>query len=255
MKHWMALTALVMGLATSGVPQPAHATDGWKDMHVPVTVDVAIDAAGAVTGTQIVGSNALPAVVTLADQTIKPWHFSPAVVDGKAANAHTYVQLVLEGRDEGSQTQLRMRYVSHGPAVIFRTVPRYPVKAIRTRAEAVVWVAATVQGDGTYADIHIVAVKTSTGTLGNEFGESVTEMMAKARALPEQVDGHPVATQVRFPMSFNLVMDGAHSPARSLQWATFAPPGDDSLVNDDQAVSDRAIVAMNSPVKLLSEAP
>lgn len=184
--------------------------DGWKDIGQPIVVATHVDAQGQVTQVELVVPATLPQVEALTVQTVKRLRFIPARLNGIPTNALTYVKLQARSHQDAGQVSLKLRYVSHGPGRTRRVIPRYPADMIHDGIQAELVVDATVSEDGIYTDVHVLSASTTGGHDGKSFYTAVSQALAQTHILPEQVDGHPVATHTRIPFNFNLVGNGRY---------------------------------------------
>lgn len=163
-----------------------------------------VDATGRVIATQI--EQDVPAsIAVVLTSAVKQWQFVSATHNGQPVPAHTFIYAKLLALPNASgQYHLHIIYAGNGPKFDRAGwAARYPRDAVHRRQAAFVFVNATVQPDGRPADI----------TVNSQFAEWPVQAYFKDAALkaarswhfiPEQVDGRPVATQVRIPMNFTL---------------------------------------------------
>ncbi|OOG59413.1 hypothetical protein B0E48_00875 [Rhodanobacter sp. C03] len=124
---------------------------------------------------------------------------------------------------------------------------------VRQDIEAVVTVDASVDANGALSDVHIVNAKTTHAAKGELFYRAVTDAFKKDRYLPELVDGRPVTTHIRTPVTFCLGDKTCN--VRHLDHAMDAPHGAvDDTKSETSSFADIP-VALDSPLKLISTQP
>lgn len=229
------------------------AAQDWKAIGPPITASLDVDARGQVVHVQTLGKDVLPQLQTLTEQTTHNWRFVPATVGGKPAPARTYAMFEVQAHKIGGNEQLRLHYVGHGPGRVFVAIPAYPSEMIRQLVEASVVVAFDVNGDGSVSNVHVATAKTSGGVRGGAFYKASIAAVEAGKYLPELVDGRPVVTHMRDPITFAI---GSYNHAPSdLRHAQDAPH--DKPAKDNAEVTHFADVpvALDSPLRLVSTAP
>lgn len=223
----------------------------WKRAGPPITAALDVDAQGHVVHAQLLGKDVLPQLQTLAEQTTRNWRFVPATVGGKPAPARTYAMFDVEMHEIDGDQQLRLHYMLHGPGRVFEVSPTYPSEMLRQLVSASVVMAFNVNGDGSVSNVHVVTAKTSDSARGAAFYKASIDAIEKDRFLPEQVDGQPVITHMRMPISFNIYGPGTSQ----LRHAPDAPH--DKVGSDSAEVTHFADipVALDSPLRLVSTQP
>jgi hypothetical protein len=127
--------------------------------------------------------------------------------------------------------------------------------------EAKVTVEASVQADGTLSDVHIVDARTTHSAKGAPFYRAVIDAFKKDRFLPELVDGRPVITRIRVPVSFCLVEAGMESKGPmpcTLGHLDHAIDAPHDSIDDGKSETSRFAdvpIALDSPLKLVSAQP
>lgn len=233
---WWAALVLPVGAAGAADVQVV------QTYHLQVGLDV--DTAGQVTRVELPG--AVPPVLGApAQEAIKRWRFKPPVRGGHAVTARTYawIDLVLAQRPDGNYG-VAVHYIKNGPALVLRA-PRWP----REQGDGRLTMAAVVRPDGSLTDIKLVASEFSSPLARKQFALAVEEAIRHSRALPELVDGKPVATRVQIPVIFQTrsPSDAAEAKARR----TTDAPADAHGTPD---LSGQA-VALDSPVQPLGAEP
>lgn len=225
----------------------AHAVDGQvvRAYHLQAGLDV--DTGGQVTRVDLPGE--IPAVLGApAREAIRRWRFKPPVRAGHAVTARTYawVDLDLVKRPEGNYG-VEVSYVKNGPALALQP-PRWPM----VQGEGSLTMEAVVQPDGSLTDPRLVASSEFSSPLARkQFVLAVEDAIRRSRALPELVDGKPVATRMQIPVAFER-RDGPSSRAKAKAAPASGQPTGASPEPPD--LSGRA-VALDSPVQPLSAEP
>jgi hypothetical protein len=246
-------TILLAAIAILSAP-PSMAGQAWKPIGPNITAALEVDAQGHVTRAQLVGEKVLPQLETLAEQTTRNWRFVPATVGGNPASARTYATLAAETRKVDGNQQVRLRYVSHGPGILFLPKPYFPRKMMASWTEASVMVGATVEANGTLSDVRVIAAKTTDGAPGQAFYDIAIRSVAGELVLPELVNGHPVATHMRIPYTFCLMDEGC-ATTEKFREASDAPR---NTVDDDtsgRTTFADAPIALDSPLKIATIGP
>ena len=163
-----------------------------------------VDATGHVIATQV--EQDVPAsIVAVLTSAVKQWQFAPATRNGQPVPAHTFVYAKLLALPNASgQYDLRISYAGNGPK--FDRAgwkARYPRDAVQRRQAAFVFVNATVQPDGRLGNITVNS-QFAEWPVATSFKDAALKAARSWHFTPEQVDGQPVATQVRIPMNFTF---------------------------------------------------
>lgn len=228
------------------------AAQDWKAIGLPITASLDVDAQGQVVHVQTLGKDVLPQLQALTEQTTHNWRFVPATVGGKPAPARTYAMFEVQAHKIGGNEQLRLHYVGHGPGATFQP-PSYPSQMIRQMVEAFVVVAFDVNGDGSVSNVHVATAKTSGGVRGAAFYKASIAAVEAGKYLPELVDGRPVVTHMRDPITFAI---GSYNHAPSdLRHAMDAPHDETPKDGADVTHFADVPVALDSPLRLVSTAP
>ena len=251
----IAMTAVA--LAVSVAVQAADTTPSeWKRSEVYVGGVADIDAQGKVEHLDLLpvadkGSKELAdQLAPLIKSTISNWEFVPATENGKPAPAHTFVHGVVEFRPKGKDYEARSVYIGNGPDIEKSTALVYPHDMISSRTQAIPTMLVLVQPDGRLTDIHLESAQSTGGHRVGEFLVAAKEAMSSWHATPETVDGHPVTTWVRMPITFDL--RDAESHLRydpKLERSIDSPAAPPKLSTGDQAV------ALDSRIKLKPTSP
>jgi TonB family protein len=196
MKYFLIATALLLASA-----QTAHAAERREQTY---RVGADVDATGHVIATQI--DRDVPASIAgVLATAVRKWQFVSATRNGQPVPAHTFIYsklLVLPGAN--GQYSLHIIYTGNGPKFDGAGwEARYPKDALQRRQAAFVFVTATVQPDGRPADITVES-QFAEWPVARSFKNAALKAARSWHFTPEQVDGQPVATQVRIPMSFTF---------------------------------------------------
>jgi TonB family protein len=197
MKNVMLCTAMLL-LACSLTVRAAEK----REQTYKVGADV--NAQGHITATQV--EPGVPASIAAAlSAAVKQWQFTPATLDGRPVPAHTFISARLQALPNTSgQYNLRVSFKGNGPIIDLHSVhPQYPREAIRTRQPAFTMLEATVLPDGSLTDM-TVSSRFKEWPLPPYFKTAVLAAAKQWHAIPEQVDGRPVATRMRIPINFTI---------------------------------------------------
>lgn len=163
-----------------------------------------VDANGHITATQ--ADPDVPASIAAAlASAVKQWQFVPATRQGVPVPAHTFIRTRLHALPKADgQYSLRVEFLANGPRFdSANAAPRYPRDAIQAREAGFVILDATVQPDGSLADMKVIS-RFQGWPLRPSFGHAVLVAAQQWHATPEQVDGQPVATHMRIPVNFTI---------------------------------------------------
>lgn len=161
---------------------------------------------------------------------IQSWRFQPVLVDGHPVIAATRFRVALSARpvDDGGY-QLRVEDVWFGEPggdAKSRQPPRYPTSALRAGVGAKVMLVLKLDADGRVTRVH-----TEQASLSEEVGserraewwrEQFAEVSEQAARrwkfeITESVEGSPVGTSVRVPVTFEVNRPG------DAGWRAFVP--------------------------------
>lgn len=164
-----------------------------------------VDAQGHITATQV-DPGVPTSIAPVLASAVKQWQFVPAKLNGRSVPAHTFISAKLQALPNASgQYNLRISFLGNGPKVNPHggVQPRYPQDAIQAREPAFVILDATVQADGSLTDM-TVSSRFEGWPLRPTFKQAVLAAAQHWHAIPEQVDGQPVATRLRIPVEFSI---------------------------------------------------
>ncbi|MEO8810068.1 MAG: energy transducer TonB [Rhodanobacter sp.] len=163
-----------------------------------------VDSHGHITATQVDAD--VPAkLASVLASAVQQWQFMPATRNGQPSPAHTFVRARLQAAPTaGGQYTVTVNYIGNGPKFHKGNVaPEYPRDEARAGRQAFVMLDATVQPGGSLADL-TARSRFKDWPLNPAFGRAVVEAARNWHATPEQVDGQPVATHMRVPVTFTL---------------------------------------------------
>jgi len=209
-----------------------------------------VDATGHVTATQLdpdVPASIAPVLVS----AVKQWQFVPASRNGQAVSAHTFIYTKFQALpDAKGRYSLRISFEGNGPKMEYRNIrPQYPRNGVRLEESAFVKLTATVQPDGTLADMD-VGSQFDNWPVPSYFKDAVLACAKKWHGVPEQVGGQPVATRVSITVNFtspNFRLTSAQ--VRILREALRKEAADDGASPSDVPMPSEQEVALNSPLQ------
>lgn len=197
---WMLLVAMLL-------PSLALATDTPKAITTPpIKVQVQVDATGHLVDITPMQKIAGP-FADVIKNTVSAWRFRPARVNDKPVVTTTWLTLGMkvQPQDTGNAAA-QVLYYGNGPDVAFGN-PAYPREMLRAQREARIVFEATVGVDGRLSEPRIIEALTSDGGPAVEFVNNVLDAARKATAHPIIVDGQPVVSHIRMPVSFSIGRD------------------------------------------------
>ncbi len=168
---------------------------------------------------QIQFSDKLPkGLQNLAEQRIRQWSFEPARVDGvpKAGVTHVFVNACAVPNADGGM-RVSMGYRANGPgfpelAPYMMTAPRYPKEALRSGLDGELRLILSIGVDGR---VTLDSIESNNNRrLLHAFEPTLRSWVTTLRYMPEEIDGKPIVTRVRFPVSFHLGNGPRHEPER-----------------------------------------
>ena len=229
----MARTAMGMGivLAMAAVPVMVMAQSNGADAQRPIpfktTAKVWVDEAGV--PQRVEASEELPAGVReTIDSMIGRWRFKPAAVNGQPRSGVTYLRLnACAIVSESGKLNLAIGNNGIGPIIAgnasgFLTPPRYPVEAVKQMVDGEMIATWRVLPDGTaqWMSIEPKAGASRRNSQLRYFEPALRQWVAQLRYLPEEVDGHPVATVIQTPVEFRLSGDPVLEHMNQLRTST-----------------------------------
>lgn len=168
---------------------------------------------------------------------ITQWEFSPAKLDGLAVDARTFVRVGMEALVNADDSfTVRITRASTGPRASHRVRPSYPQSAVKSGAEGIVVVLASVdeQGRVVSVDIEHSDVSPGSGTSKRLFEAGAVHAAKLWRYDTESVAGKGVAARVRLPITYCLAQGSSWCAGRREKQAN--PAAEQDMVAIDPAV-------------------
>ena len=197
-------TALV-ALVVLALPGPAPRAEAPpRDVAFWLSADIVIAADGAVTSlawreSRAVGKLAASRLEPIARQ----WQFEAGRVDGVAVETQTTLTVELNASVEpDGSVRLRVADAHTGASSVSRAPPAYPVDALRDGVSALVVARVRVAADGPAEISELRFGEDVPDYYERQFAKTVRAAIAKWQFRPERVAGHPVATEMRVPITF-----------------------------------------------------
>lgn len=224
----------------------ARATDKREPTYV---AGADVDANGHISATQV--DPEVPAsIAAVLAVAVKQWKFVPARLNGQPVPAHTFIRAELQALPKASgQYNLRVSFMGNGPRM-GKLRPLYPAAALRRRQSAFMILDATVQPDGHLTDM-TASSKFAKWHVLPSFKDAVLTAAKHWHFIPEQVDGRPVATHMRIPVTFNYDRHFTHEQIKILHEAARKEAATADTETAPPAIplpSDQA-VALDSPLQ------
>ena len=216
------------------------------------TVRVDVDASGK--PVKVEAPADLPdAIRSFIEKRVASWQYEPAKANGGPASAVTFVMVGACAMPVAEGYRLGLDFKGNGPAVVdpgpwFMRPPQYPGEAQRGGAEGSFQVSYSIRPDGTTTLGSIVPIETNTGSRhARVFKQAIASWIEAQRFQPEQVNGVAVATEVSFPVDFEL-RDGGNRQAYGNELKARALASKECIAAS--APSGLLPMATNSPVKV-----
>ena len=221
-----------------------------------------VDAQGHITAVQV-DPDVPASIAAVLASSMKQWQFIPAKINDRPVPAHTFIRTKLQALSNASgQYDLRISFMGNGPRLDNRTPPRYPADALSRRQAAFLILDATVQPNGHLTDMK-VRNKFADWPVLPSFKVAVLTAAKQWHAIPEQVDGQPVATQLRIPFTFTIngqtyttqqiriLREAAHMDAATASAATAQPavplPSEQEVALDSPLHPSAVATIANAP--------
>lgn len=150
------------------------------------------------------GKELVAQLAPLAKSTMSQWEFIPATENGQPTAAHTFLHGVFEFRAQGDKYEARFVFTGNGPRLDEKAAPQYPSSMVTARIQAKLVMLMLVQPDGSLSDIQLESAQTTGRKSAHDFVRAAKAAAKSWRAEPEMIDGHPVKTWIRIPISFDL---------------------------------------------------
>ncbi len=216
------------------------------------TVRVEVDAAGK--PVKVEAPADLPeSIRAFIEKRVASWQYEPAKQGGVPAAAVTFVMVGACAMPVAEGYRLGLDFKGNGPAVVdpgpwFMRPPQYPGEAQRGGAEGSFQVSYSIRPDGTTTLGSIVPIQTNTGSRhARAFKQAIASWIEGQRFQPEQVNGMAVATEVSFPVEFELRDGGRPGKYREELEARALASKECTAAS---APSGLLPIATNSPVKI-----
>lgn len=184
------------------------------------TVRVDVDAAGK--PVKVEAPADLPESIRgYIEKRVASWQYEPAKQDGIPVSAVTFVKVGACAIPVATGYRMGLDFKGNGPAIVdpgpwFMRPPQYPRELQRAGAQGTFQVAYAIQSDGTTRLVSIEPIDTNTGNRhARAFKDTIASWIEGQRYLPEQVGGKPVATEMSFPVSFELKVGGNREAYRN----------------------------------------
>ena len=180
----------------------ASAAWGAETREQTYVVGADVNTQGQVTQTQV-DANVNKGIASFLDLALKRWQFVPAHHDGNAAIVHTFIEIKFEViPGDADKYTLRVSYLKHGPKWDSRP-PKYPAQAIRERDTGMVVLLGRMNQDGEF-EISETRAILANGNPRSTLKQAARNWLASLHAVPETVNGQPVAADTRVAINFRL---------------------------------------------------
>ena len=246
--------ALLLGVlaATSGqAAEPAAAKPDVVAFNASVRVEV--DAAGK--PVKVEAPADLPeAIRGYIEKRVASWQYEPAKQDGVPAAAITFVRVGACAIPAAGGYRMGLDFKGNGPSLVnagpwFMPPPRYPKEMQRRGAEGTYEVTYAIQPDGSTKVAAIEPIEGTGNRYVTSFRDALTDWIEGLRYQPEQVGGIAVATEMSFPVSFELRSGGGGSEAYRKELEARALASKECLAASSPG--GPLPIATNSPVKVI----
>jgi hypothetical protein len=181
----------------------APSTTAPQLLYLQVRADVATDGRIAATA-----DGKLPVVLRAAiEKQVAGWRFHPAVKEGVAVSATTWVRVAACLVPDGENMRLSVGYVANGPmqpdSVVF-TPPVPPNALMREGIDTTLQVSYAVQPNG-HGKLESVGFEESVPERYRSWFERAMKQWASEQKFqPERIDGEAVVTHMRTPVRMNM---------------------------------------------------
>lgn len=210
-----------------------------------------VDAQGNITATQI-DKDVPQSIAALLKSSLQQWKFQPAKRGDKAVASHTSVRMVLRAAPDASgRYHVRISYAGNGPRYLTRLpTPKYPPRAVAAHQSEFVVLNAVVQANGRLGDM-VVTSQFKDWPMHSWFESSVLAAARHWHFEPETVDGTPVATHVRIPVTFTSPEPNFTQQQLGIlrKDAAKQDADDAKLAGTDISLPSEQTVALDSPLK------
>lgn len=165
-------------------------------LRVPAAIDVLAD--GSVSEVALEGVLPLPVAQAIKEAAMQ-WRFEPVQLQGNPASGRTYSRLAVCVAQSDGQLLISTVLQDNGPAQVKQTAPIYPADALRHGQSGEFDVTFVVGEDGVATLEKIDATKGRPGP----FKRAIEDWIKTSQFRPEQLNGKPVATRLRWPVGFH----------------------------------------------------
>lgn len=177
----------------------AMAQDVVREYRTTARLDV--DAHGQVV--HVGAPDRVPAMlVASVRKVMSAWRFKSPVVNGKPVPVTTWANATVQiVKQSDKHYGVRVVYSTNGPKLFEKVPPRYPLQARRMRLEAHLLLSMDVELDGSLDNVEVLS---HSGKHPAMFARSVRRAIQRWHATPMQVNGKPVVTHIKLPVSFEF---------------------------------------------------
>ncbi|OOG59276.1 hypothetical protein [Rhodanobacter sp. C03] len=159
-----------------------------------------------------------PPIVAILDETMKHWSFVPVQQGGKAVPVHSFISAEVEASENtDGKYAIRVTYLGAGPKLLGpkkggpdkKTGPDYPERVLHTLgphgAVAVSHLDLTADGKVVVTDIQTDLGGAQSDANKELFAAALKRWYERGSALPETVDGQPIAAKMVTDMTIQIV--------------------------------------------------
>lgn len=217
------------------------------------SVRVEVDAAG--NPVKVEAPADLPeAIRGFIEKRVASWQYVPAKQGGVPASAVTFVRVGACAIPVAEGYRMGLDFKGNGPAIVnagpwFMPPPSYPKEMQRRGAEGTYEVTYAIQPDGSTKVASIEPIEGTGNRYVTSFRDALTDWIEGLRYQPEQVGGIAVATEMSFPVSFELRGGGGGSEAYRKELEARALASKECLAASSPG--GPLPIATNSPVKVI----
>lgn len=216
--------SVMLFLAWILLPAIALAAEPVQDW--PITLQLDVNCMGQVTAAKVMGPTVpqtgdvhlnanfprykqLPeALAQRVEQATLNWKFQPITLAGIPVTGRTWATAYLRfaERKDGN-VDVALQYLGNGPFMQHEVLPRPPVVMLRQMATGILDVEYVVEPDGSVDHIQALKAFGKVALYQGVFEQAVRKAFSASKGLPLLIDGKPVATRMRIPVTF-FVGDG-----------------------------------------------
>lgn len=249
---------------------PAAAFAGEPLQDWPITLQLDVNSAGRVTAAKAMGPTApqtgdahftakVPsdqrlseALAHKAEQAALKWKFQPITLAGIPVTGRTWAaaHLRFTQRKDGN-VDVALQYLGNGPFMQQQVLPRPPEVMLRQMATGIVDVEYVVEPDGSVDHIQTLKWFGKVAQYQEVFAQAIRQAFGASKGLPMLIDGKPVATRMRIPVTFFVGDETADfDRKRMLRKAWHALELRTEKDNSDDTSAPVEAVAVDSPFVL-----